>query len=75
MRKLLDALVREAAPIPGHRATVSSQAPGGREHDNCFPAAITPADGCYPHTEPAADPCFPGPASAPPRLRGHRPTL
>jgi hypothetical protein len=60
MRKLLDALVRAAAPAHDAASASSDERPlGGREHDNCFPAAITPAAGCYPRAETAADPCFP----------------
>jgi len=65
MKKLLDALVSVASPIPGYAATASSQGltPGSRERDNCFPAGITPADGCYPRAGEAGEPCFPTPRS------------
>jgi len=73
MNKLLDALVRTAAPAHDLASASSDERrPGSREYDNCFPAPSTPADGCYPRAETAADPCFPGPASARQRLRGNR---
>jgi len=76
MKKLLDALVRAAAPADDPASASSDERPvGASDPDNCFPAASTPpAHGCYPRAETAGDPCFPGPASAPPRLRGPRPT-
>jgi hypothetical protein len=74
VKKLVEAFVRAAAPIPDHPATASirERPPGGREHDSCFPAAIAPADGCYPRAETASDRCFPVPATAPARLQGSR---
>ena len=76
MKKLLDALMRTAAADDASASASSDDRPlGRRDIDNCFPAAATPADGCYPRAETATNPCFPGSASAPTRLRRHRPTL